>query len=231
MRLLAIAVLAAACLQVGFAADASSDFEFYRTRVEPIFLQHRATHGRCVTCHSGRGNGLALEPLSPGATSWTEEQSRRNYEIVSNLVAPGDPTSSPLLMHPLAPEAGGDLYHSGGHQFASKEDPDWVTIAEWVRQKPQAEYKNLKVLKSGDHLMEIMRFFNLSLRADCTFCHVSGDFSSDQNPHKAIARNMMQMTASLAQTLGKTNITCYTCHRGDPKPKTLHPSFPEVTPQ
>jgi len=30
-------------------------------------------------------------------------------------------------------EAGGDVFHNGGEQFASKSDPDWQTIADWVR--------------------------------------------------------------------------------------------------
>lgn len=214
-----------------FAADADADFAFYKTRVEPLFLKHRAPHGRCITCHAGRGNGLALQPITVGSTAWTEEQSRRNYEVVSQLVAPGKPTSSPLLMHPLAPENGGDLFHSGGHQFASENDPDWQTLAEWVRQKPKAEYKNLKVLRPNDHLLDTMRFFNLSFRADCTFCHVSGDFASDDNPRKTIARKMMQMTESLRQNLGNGQVTCYTCHRGDAKPKTVHPRFPQLTPE
>jgi len=229
----AILVLAIAIFPVvAMCADENTaDFDFYKTRVEPVFAKQRATHGRCVTCHSGRGNGLALQPLTPGKTTWTEEQSRQNYEIVSNLVSPGQPTSSPLLMHPLAPEAGGDLYHSGGHQFASQNDPDWLVLAEWVRQKPKAEYKNLKALKSSEHLMDTMRFFNIALREDCTFCHVSGDFASDRNPRKNIARNMIQMTANLGQTLGKGHVNCYTCHRGDATPKTAHVRFPNLQPE
>jgi hypothetical protein len=74
-----------------------------------------------------------LEKLSPGNTFWTEEQSRRNFEVVSLLVTPGEPLSSRLLMHPLSPDAGGDFYHGGSKQFASQDDPDWVTLAEWVR--------------------------------------------------------------------------------------------------
>ena len=35
-------------------------------------------------------------------------------------------------MHPLAPESGGEAFHSGGRQFASQTDPDWLKIAEWV---------------------------------------------------------------------------------------------------
>ena len=36
-------------------------------------------------------------------------------------------------MHPLAPEAGGDPFHSGGRQFDSQNDPAWLVMAEWVR--------------------------------------------------------------------------------------------------
>ncbi len=63
---------------------------------------------------------------------WTEEQSRRNFENVSRLVVPGDPGASKLLLHPLSPDAGGDYFHSGGRQFASKQDAEWKTIADWV---------------------------------------------------------------------------------------------------
>jgi YVTN family beta-propeller protein len=52
---------------------------------------------------------------------------------VLQLVVPGEPASSPLLLHPLAPSAGGDPFHSGGRQFSSQNDPDWLTLADWVR--------------------------------------------------------------------------------------------------
>jgi hypothetical protein len=114
-------------------ATRSLDFEFYKTRVEPIFLKKRPGHARCYVCHSAR-SPFRLEKLSPGNTSWTEEQSRHNFEVVSQLVTPGNPLKSPLLMHPLSPLAGGDPnHHQGGMQFESQDDPDWMTIAEWVR--------------------------------------------------------------------------------------------------
>jgi hypothetical protein len=111
----------------------SLDYGFFKARVEPIFLAKRPGHVRCYVCHSERSNNsFKLEKLSPGAKFWSEEQSRKNFEVVSNLVVPGDPGKSLLLLQPLAPEAGGNAFHTGGRQFASKDDPNWKTLARWV---------------------------------------------------------------------------------------------------
>jgi hypothetical protein len=87
---------------------------------------------RSGTVAIGAPSFFRLEWLSPGSTSWSGEQSRRNFEVASTLVTPGDPAKSLLLMHPLAPEAGGDPRHGGGRQFTSQDDPDWQTMVQWV---------------------------------------------------------------------------------------------------
>jgi len=109
------------------------DYAQFKSSVEPIFLKKRAGHTRCVVCHSDRSNNLLkLEKLAPGAKTWNEEQSRRNFETVSRLVVPGKPGSSLLLLHPLAPEAGGSAYHTGGRQFENRDDADWKALARWT---------------------------------------------------------------------------------------------------
>ncbi len=116
------------------AANAPSlDFEFFKTKVQPIFLKQRPGHARCYGCHSLYNRDFHLEILSPGNEDWTEEQSQRNFQSTLKQVVPGEPDSSRLLIHPLAPESGGEAFHSGGRQFASPSDPDWQTIADWVR--------------------------------------------------------------------------------------------------
>lgn len=119
----------------GLAAAQTLDFEVYRTRVEPVFLKKRPGHARCVVCHVDAATAFKLQKLSPGSATWTEEQSRKNFAAVSRLVTPGDPDSSRLLKHPLAPDAGGDVFHGGGRQFASKGDPEYEAIAAWIRGK------------------------------------------------------------------------------------------------
>jgi hypothetical protein len=137
MTTVRLAIAAATVFVFGGAAQRASaqslDFEFYRTKVEPIFLKKRVGHARCAACHAESNNAFRLEKRPPAGSSWTEEQSRKNFDFVKNLVKPGDPASSRLLLHPLSHDAGGDVFHNGGEQFASKNDPDWQTIADWVR--------------------------------------------------------------------------------------------------
>ena len=108
------------------------DYEFFKAKVEPIFLKNRPGHARCYTCHEGANNFLHLEPLAAGAQNWNEEQSRKMYESIARLVTPANREQSRLLIHPLAPEAGGDLFHSGGRQFENRDDPDYKILMQWV---------------------------------------------------------------------------------------------------
>jgi hypothetical protein len=128
----ALAITAATAFVSASVAEPTLDYDFFKRRVEPIFLKKRASHARCATCHQRSNNAFSLEKLPPGSAAWTDEQSRKNFAVVSTLVVPGDPASSRLLLQPLAPQAGGNAYHSGGWQFASKDDADWKTLAQWV---------------------------------------------------------------------------------------------------
>jgi|SRR5579883_83901 hypothetical protein len=111
----------------------SLDYQFFKSKVQPIFLKKREGRARCISCHvTPTGPVFRLQKLQPGETTWNEEQSRKNYEAVTTAIAfPGN-AKSPLLIHPLAEEAGGDLFHSGGKQFPSKEDAEWQTLRAWV---------------------------------------------------------------------------------------------------
>lgn len=112
------------------------DYQIFKTKIEPIFLKQRPGHARCYGCHILPNLDFHLEPLSPGSTEWSDVESKLNFQHVLEHVVPGDPTSSRLLLHPLAPEAGGDAFHSGGRQFSTQNDPDWLVLAEWVRHLP-----------------------------------------------------------------------------------------------
>ncbi|MFM2125643.1 MAG: hypothetical protein RL328_2094 [Acidobacteriota bacterium] len=126
-------LLAAALLFAIPALPQSLDFETYRTKVEPIFLKKRPTHARCIVCHEGNRTAFRLQPLAEGAATWTAEQSKQNYDnIVRLVINKQNPGKSALLLHPLAEAGGGDDFHSGGRQFATKNDPEWKILADWV---------------------------------------------------------------------------------------------------
>lgn len=107
------------------------DYLYFKERVQPIFAGASAGQERCVTCHTSEAP--LLEKLSPGATTWTNDQSRRHFEVWKELVVPGQPMDSPLLTQPLAPGAGGSAFHTGGKRWASRADREWLTLAAWVR--------------------------------------------------------------------------------------------------
>ena len=107
------------------------DYEYFKTQVEPIFLKKRPGHARCVSCHAANNAPLRVVPLSPGETSWNEEESRKNFELVKRVATPGDLTS-PLLRHPLAESAGGDFFHNGGKHFNSQDDPEWQILKAFI---------------------------------------------------------------------------------------------------
>jgi hypothetical protein len=132
---LGLVMVAALLLSVAsaFAADVALDYDFYKSRVEPIFMKKRPSHGRCYVCHAESNNAFRLEKLSPGQKAWSDEQSLNNFQRVMALVVAGEPDKSKLLRQPLAPEAGGLPFHSGGRQFSSKNDPDWKILEQWVR--------------------------------------------------------------------------------------------------
>ena len=83
---------------------------------------------------------------------------------------------------------------------------------------------NLKVLKvsTGPEVSQIMRTFTVGLGVQCIYCHVQGNYASDENPKKDIARHMITMTQQVNGNFseGKLRVSCYTCHRGEPEPKT-----------
>jgi len=85
-------------------------------------------------------------------------------------------------------------------------------------------YHNIQVLKGlpASELQAVMALITGSLGVRCNYCHVN-PFEKDDKPTKQMARMMMQMVFDLnkASFGGSEAITCYTCHRGQPKPATV----------
>lgn len=94
--------------------------------------------------------------------------------------------------------------------------------------RPMPPPTNLKVLKvtTGPEVVTIMRTFTTGLGVQCNYCHVQGNFPSDDNPKKETARHMIQMVQQVNKNFpdGKMHVSCYTCHRGEAEPKTAPPA-------
>jgi photosynthetic reaction center cytochrome c subunit len=60
------------------------------------------------------------------------------------------------------------------------------------------------------------------------YCHVQGDFPSDDNPKKETARMMLTMAREINSKFpdGKRHVSCYTCHRGATEPAIEPPAAP-----
>src|SRR5262249_41988492 len=57
----------------------------------------------------------------------------------------------------------------------------------------------------------------------CEYCHVENAFDKDDKKPKQTARKMMQMmfTINANNFDGHQEVTCYSCHRGNPKPVAI----------
>jgi hypothetical protein len=113
------------------AGAAPLDYQFFKTRVQPVFATKREGHTRCVVCHTVNNARFHLVKRSPGAPDWNDEQSRQNFQLIQRVAIPGS-LDSPIVKHPLAEQAGGDPHHGGGQQFESQSDPAWQTLRAFV---------------------------------------------------------------------------------------------------
>ena len=110
--------------------------------------------------------------------------------------------------------------------------------AEWPATSPDKKsgevFKNLKVLNDtpSDLLLPSMQFITSSLGVHCDYCHVENAFEKDDKRPKQTARQMMRMVQEINGTRFKDQqkVTCYTCHRGSPKPLTV-PVIPSAPPR
>jgi hypothetical protein len=91
-------------------------------------------------------------------------------------------------------------------------------------------FKNIQVLKNipANQLVPAMQFIAASLGVECEYCHVEGQFQSDDKKPKNTAREMIKMMMTINQENfdGKREVTCYSCHRGATRPIAT-PIIPE----
>ncbi len=108
-----------AAMQVDTTSAAFADF---KTNVEPMLTQSCAYSN----CHSAVQSDFFL------VCADSPQASQFNFLEAQAFIA-NPPDTSPILLRPLAPSAGG-LTHTGGVFFADKSDPSWVKLQAWAEE-------------------------------------------------------------------------------------------------
>lgn len=146
-----------------------------------------------------------------------------------NTGQPGPEGQRPPGPPPGAPQGEPGFVTAIKEKIKGKED----LPAEEVFENIQA----MKGIKAGQILPIMMEGFNKNLGVRCNHCHARGNWASDDNPKKQVARDMWAMTQKLNQEIlpsiknlqsEKPFVSCGTCHRGkaipslDEAPATNH---------
>jgi photosynthetic reaction center cytochrome c subunit len=92
-----------------------------------------------------------------------------------------------------------------------------------AQSKPAEEvFKNIQVLKGvpAEQLPITMQYFTVALGVTCGNCHVSGANDKDDKEEKQTARKMIAMVMDINKNHfgGRSEISCFTCHRGSRGP-------------
>jgi photosynthetic reaction center cytochrome c subunit len=107
--------------------------------------------------------------------------------------------------------------------FAQHDGP----AAPAASQTAEQVYKNVIALKGtpADQLIPAMQFISAALGGECGMCHVPGKPELDDKPAKKTARAMIAMTLDINRNSfgGRTQVSCFTCHKGAEHPSSVPP--------
>jgi len=138
------------------------------------------------------------------------------------------PTATPMAMSAAPTDsfaAGRERAVAGMRQrIAGKENAPAESVFQNI--------KTLKGIPAGQLLTIMNESFGHGLGVSCSFCHVPGQWASDQKPNKDVAREMVAMVGRLntdlksMRNLPDSNpmMGCITCHRVQQKPVLINPS-------
>lgn len=139
-------------------------------------------------------------------------------------------TAKPADAAPKAPSTATDGAPAGDPEArdggaTASATPD-ATPATDTKPPPDKKKKleNIKALPkswSYEKVEKLMKTYERALGEECEFCHDEDDYASDDNKHKKVAREMIEMQNALNRKYfkGQSKITCYTCHLGKKEPK------------
>ena len=168
---------------------------------------------QCTHCHIAGQFEKDDLPTKQGARRMFKMEQVIHKEIRSNKV-------TCYTCHRGLPRPGPQSFSPGG--WEPPKDNKWADQGD----KPAEQvFKNIQVLKGEPvkNWMTVMSFMSASLGVNCTHCHVEGAFEKDDKPAKQTARRMLNMVTAVGKQFYENGnrISCYTCHRGQPKPEIM----------
>lgn len=96
-------------------------------------------------------------------------------------------------------------------------------VAGHETESAESVFTSIEILKGrpASRLPAMMEALTGLLGVDCVFCHVEGNFASEDKPAKRTARAHFAMISRLnKEDFGGANkVSCWTCHRGKPSPE------------
>jgi hypothetical protein len=124
------------------------------------------------------------------------------------------------------------VFMSRGEARISRKQENSEALAKKVLMAEQAG-KNIKILKGmpNAQLIPAMRFMSASLGVRCEYCHVGKDgqldAAAEDKKEKQTARDMIRMVREIngRNFKGEAQVSCYTCHMGQPIPQRF-PALP-----
>ena len=107
-----------------------------------------------------------------------------------------------------------------------------ASIAGREQQPAEQVFKNIQTFR-GMPAIRVLRImeqaFVPNLGVTCSHCHVEKEWDSDAKAAKGVARTMWILRARWQDDVRKASgnpeaiVTCYTCHKGQPKPAFAPP--------
>jgi hypothetical protein len=158
--------------------------------------------------------------------NWTWKGDRaapqaQSQDMQSQL-PPGHPEIGQAGGEPQLPPGHPDIGQGAEARPTAVEMPSLEPLPPSSREKrAEQQYKNIQVLRGipADRLQSIMESFSAALGVNCTYCHIKGQEEKDDKQAKQVARKMIRLTLDVNKQIGGLGrVTCYTCHRGQPRP-------------
>jgi Photosynthetic reaction centre cytochrome C subunit len=131
-------------------------------------------------------------------------------------------TASSAIL-PLVLAMTGSVYAQNNSSDRPKGASEEIHIPAGKENLPAEQvFQNIQILKGkpASVLPGMMKALNKLLGVQCTYCHVEGAWQSEDPQPKRTARRMFQMIDSISEKYfdGREELSCWTCHRGSPKP-------------